>query len=61
MGAQGRSPTIKPDSEYARTDLLKHVLTLATAVLGRLGKAFKWTEEANPYLGRTRETEKIVR
>lgn len=50
IGAQGRSPTIKPNSWYARPDLLDHVLTLATAVLGRRGKAFKWMEEANPYL-----------
>jgi len=46
----GRKPTIKPDSWYARPDLLERALVLATPVVGNRGKAFKWLEEANPYL-----------
>lgn len=48
---KGRNPTIKPDSWYARPDLLEQVLSLATPVLGARGKAFKWMEEVNSYLG----------
>ncbi|HEX5341304.1 MAG TPA: antitoxin Xre/MbcA/ParS toxin-binding domain-containing protein, partial [Duganella sp.] len=46
----GRKPTIKPDSWYARPELLERALVLATPVVGNRGKAFKWLEEANPYL-----------
>lgn len=46
----GRKPTIKPDSWYARPELLERALVLVTPVVGNRGKAFKWLEEANPYL-----------
>ncbi len=46
----GRNPTIKPESWYARPDLLEQVLQMAIPVLGGRGKAFKWMEQANPYL-----------
>jgi 6-hydroxy-3-succinoylpyridine 3-monooxygenase len=46
----GKSPTIKPDSWYARPDLLEQVLVRATSVLRNRGKAFKWLQEPNPYL-----------
>lgn len=45
-----RKPTIKPESWYARPDLLQRVLELATPVVGSRNKAFKWLQEANPYL-----------
>jgi 6-hydroxy-3-succinoylpyridine 3-monooxygenase len=47
----GKKPTIKPESWYARPDLLERVLQMATAILGGRGKAFKWMEEENPHLG----------
>lgn len=46
----GRKPTIKPESWYARPDLLEQALALAAPILGGRGKAFKWMEEANPHL-----------
>jgi len=46
----GRTPAIKPESWYARPDLLEQVLTRAQAVVGSRGKAFKWLEKANPYI-----------
>ncbi|MBD8657345.1 DUF2384 domain-containing protein [Oxalobacteraceae sp. CFBP 13730] len=46
----GRKPTMKPESWYARPDLLEQVLSLATPVRGSRGKAFKWMEEPNPHL-----------
>lgn len=46
----GRRPTIKPDSWYARPDLIAQIMLLATAIAGSRGKAYKWMEEANPYL-----------
>lgn len=49
--ASGKKPTIKPESWYARPDLLQRVLQMATAILGGRGKAFKWMEEENPHLG----------
>lgn len=45
-----KRPTIKPDSWYARPDLLEKVLALAAPIRGSRGAAFKWLEEANPYL-----------
>ncbi len=47
----GKKPTVKPESWYARPDLLRKVLDLAVPVRGSEGKAFRWMEEANPYLG----------
>lgn len=41
----GKKPTTKPDSWYARPDLLEQVLVRATDVLRTRGKAFKWLEE----------------
>ncbi|MFZ6864701.1 antitoxin Xre/MbcA/ParS toxin-binding domain-containing protein [Undibacterium sp. Ji67W] len=46
----GKSPTIKPESWYARPDLLEKILQLAMPVVGSRGRAFKWMEEPNPYL-----------
>lgn len=46
----GRKPTLKPESWYARPDLLEQVLELATPIRGSRGKAFKWMEEKNPYM-----------
>ncbi|MBJ7313666.1 antitoxin Xre/MbcA/ParS toxin-binding domain-containing protein [Rugamonas sp. CCM 8940] len=47
----GKKPTIKPESWYARPDLLAQVLLLATRIRGGRSKAFKWMEEENPHLG----------
>lgn len=47
----GKKPTAKPESWYARPDLLEKVLLLATPIRGSRSKAFKWMEEENPYLG----------
>lgn len=46
----GRKPTFKPDSWYARPDLLELVLNRAMQVVGSRSKAFKWMEKTNPYL-----------
>jgi len=46
----GRKPTIKPESWYARPDLMEQVLMLAIRVIGNRSKAFKWMEEPNSYL-----------
>lgn len=46
----GRRPTIKPESWYARPDLIEQILLLATSIAGTRGKAFKWMEESNPRL-----------
>lgn len=45
----GKKPTIKPDSWYARPDLLEQVLVRATSVLRTRGKAFKWLQEPSTY------------
>jgi len=47
----GRKPTMKPESWYARPDLLERVVALALPVTGSRGKAFKWMEDPNPHLG----------
>lgn len=47
----GKAPTIKPDSWYARPDLLERVLVRATDVLRTRGKAFKWLQEPSIYFG----------
>lgn len=46
----GKHPTIKPESWYARPDLLADVIARATIITGNRGKAFKWLEAPNPYL-----------
>lgn len=46
-----KRPTVKPESWYARPDLLEKVLDLATPIRGGRGKAFKWMEQPNSYLG----------
>lgn len=46
----GKKPTVKPESWYARPDLLELVLQRAAAVLGSRGKAFNWLEKPNRYL-----------
>lgn len=45
-----RQPTIKPDSWYARPDLLSKILELAVPVVGGRSRAFKWMEAPNTYL-----------
>lgn len=47
---QGRSPTIKPNSWYARPDLLERTLERASAICGGTGRAFKWLEQPNRFL-----------
>lgn len=47
---QGRRPTTKPLSWYARPDLLNKILELAIIVRGSRQAAFKWMETPNPYL-----------
>lgn len=46
----GKRPTIKPESWYARPDLLEAVLNLATPICGGRGRAFKWMEDPNSHL-----------
>jgi 6-hydroxy-3-succinoylpyridine 3-monooxygenase len=46
----GRKPTIKPESWYARPDLLERVLQGAIPIAGSRSKAFKWMEETNDRL-----------
>jgi 6-hydroxy-3-succinoylpyridine 3-monooxygenase len=46
----GRKPTVKPESWYARPDLLHKILALAIPVKGDKGRAFKWMGQPNPYL-----------
>ena len=43
-------PTIKPESWYARPDLLEQILLLATPIAGGRAAAFKWMSNNNPYL-----------
>lgn len=45
----GKSPTIKPESWYARPDLLEQVLARAINEVGGRNNAFKWLQAANPY------------
>ena len=47
----GKRPTVKPESWYARPDLLERVLALATPIRGGRGRAFKWMETPNSHLG----------
>jgi len=47
---EGKKPTVKPVSWYARADLLEKVLLLAVPVVGSRSKAFKWMEEKNLHL-----------
>lgn len=52
--AGGRRPAIKPDSWFARPDLLQRALELGEAQLGSRSKTFQWLGKANPhYEGRT--------
>jgi len=49
-----RRPAIKPDSWYARPDLLQRALELGEVQLGSRSKTFQWLGKANPhYEGRT--------
>ncbi|QGZ40345.1 6-hydroxy-3-succinoylpyridine 3-monooxygenase [Pseudoduganella flava] len=45
----GKKPTIKPESWYARPDLIEQALMRAAAVVGSRGKAFNWLETPNRY------------
>lgn len=47
----GRKATAKPESWYARPDLLQQMLSLAVPICGDRGKAFKWLETRNEYMG----------
>ena len=50
----GRRPAIKPDSWYARPDLLQRAIELGEVQLGSRNKTFQWLGKANPhYEGRT--------
>lgn len=44
-----RRPVAKPDSWYARPDLLKQALELGQAHLGQRAKVFQWLSRPNPY------------
>ncbi|EPJ88523.1 antitoxin Xre/MbcA/ParS toxin-binding domain-containing protein [Pseudomonas sp. CFII68] len=46
----GRKATVKPESWYARPDLLQQVLELVIPIRGNRGKAFKWMEQPNVHL-----------
>lgn len=46
-----RSPSLKPESWYARPDLLAPALALAMQVRGGRGAAFKWLSAPNEHLG----------
>lgn len=48
---QGRKPTTKPISWYARPDLLNQILELAIPIRRSRNEAFRWMETPNPYLG----------
>lgn len=47
----GKKPTIKPDSWYARPDLLEQVVQLLTSFQVGRGAAFKWIGEGNAHFG----------
>lgn len=47
----GRKATVKPESWYARPDLLRQVLDRVIPIRGDRGKAFKWMEQPNIHLG----------
>lgn len=49
--AGGRRPAIKPDSWFARPDLLQRALELGTVELGSRSKVFQWLGEPNPHYG----------
>jgi 6-hydroxy-3-succinoylpyridine 3-monooxygenase len=49
--AHRRRPAIKPDSWFARPDLLKQALELGERALGSRGKVFQWLEKTNPHYG----------
>lgn len=44
-----RNPVLKPDSWYARPDLLEQALALACVEKGSRSKAFQWLETPNPH------------
>ena len=50
----GRRPTVKPESWYARPNLLEKVLMAAIPICGDRGKAFKWLETVNQHFGNKR-------
>lgn len=54
IAGESRRPAIKPDSWYARPDLLQRALELGVAELGSKSKVFQWLGKANShYEGRT--------
>lgn len=54
VAAGSRRPAIKPDSWFARPDLLHQVLKLGEVQLGSRSKVFQWLGKSNPhYEGRT--------
>lgn len=54
VAGDSRRPAIKPDSWFARPDLLQRALELGTAELGSRSKAFHWLGKPNShYDGRT--------
>lgn len=65
---QGRRPAVKPDSWFARPDLLKRALELGEAELGSRNKVFQWLGKSNPHYGgqtpldllETKDGEKVI-
>ncbi|MEH6352156.1 antitoxin Xre/MbcA/ParS toxin-binding domain-containing protein [Pseudomonas sp. 3JA] len=55
----GRKATVKPESWYARPDLLQQVLKLVIPIRGNRGKAFKWMEQPNIHLDGQRPIELV--
>lgn len=55
----GRKATVKPESWYARPDLLRQVLELVIPIRGDRGKAFKWMEQPNIHLDGHRPIELV--
>jgi uncharacterized protein (DUF2384 family) len=48
---QGRRPAVKPDSWFARPDLLQRALKLGESELGSRSKVFQWLGKPNPHYG----------
>lgn len=51
IDGNGRRPAVKPDSWYARPDLLQRALELGAVQLGSRSKAFLWLGKPNPHYG----------
>lgn len=49
VAPSARRPAVKPESWYARPDLLKKALELGEVQLGSRNKVFQWLGKPNPY------------